>query len=124
MALGAAGPISAIGYVFDEDWAARNRAAARGFIAASREAKALLRRSDAEWEVLREMTGAKDDATLVALRDRFREGIPDRPLGEERSEEHTSELQSLMRISYAVFCLKKKKIIKTQLYTTSHTCDE
>src|SRR3546814_4977891 len=31
-----------------------------------------------------------------------------------RSEEHTSELQSLMRISYAVFCLKKKK--KTTLY--------
>src|SRR3546814_7141987 len=31
-----------------------------------------------------------------------------------RSEEHTSELQSLMRISYAVFCLKKKKKTKTQ----------
>src|SRR3546814_6388247 len=31
-------------------------------------------------------------------------------LGPKRSEEHTSELQSLMRISYAVFCLKKKKI--------------
>src|SRR3546814_6704026 len=30
-----------------------------------------------------------------------------------RSEEHTSELQSLMRISYAVFCLKKKKIFTT-----------
>src|SRR3546814_5002561 len=30
-------------------------------------------------------------------------------LNENRSEEHTSELQSLMRISYAVFCLKKKK---------------
>src|SRR3546814_1942435 len=30
-------------------------------------------------------------------------------VGEFRSEEHTSELQSLMRISYAVFCLKKKK---------------
>src|SRR3546814_9170004 len=30
-------------------------------------------------------------------------------VGGERSEEHTSELQSLMRISYAVFCLKKKK---------------
>src|SRR3546814_8121120 len=29
-------------------------------------------------------------------------------MGDERSEEHTSELQSLMRISYAVFCLKKK----------------
>src|SRR3546814_5952734 len=31
-----------------------------------------------------------------------------------RSEEHTSELQSLMRISYAVFCLKKKKITKKE----------
>src|SRR3546814_5514529 len=31
-----------------------------------------------------------------------------------RSEEHTSELQSLMRISYAVFCLKKKKTNRTQ----------
>src|SRR3546814_6949862 len=51
-------------------------------------------------------------------------GIPDRELNDammsgsarisqfvrgQRSEEHTSELQSLMRISYAVFCLKKKK---------------
>src|SRR3546814_4504286 len=33
-----------------------------------------------------------------------------------RSEEHTSELQSLMRISYAVFCLKKKKKKKCQNY--------
>src|SRR3546814_2961236 len=35
-----------------------------------------------------------------------------------RSEEHTSELQSLMRISYAVFCLKKKKHRKTTKHTT------
>src|SRR3546814_1744435 len=35
-----------------------------------------------------------------------------------RSEEHTSELQSLMRISYAVFCLKKKNTTKQQI--TSH----
>src|SRR3546814_4965504 len=34
-------------------------------------------------------------------------------LGPPRSEEHTSELQSLMRISYAVFCLKKKKQTNT-----------
>src|SRR3546814_2662589 len=33
---------------------------------------------------------------------------------DHRSEEHTSELQSLMRISYAVFCLKKKKNTTTQ----------
>src|SRR3546814_17755424 len=38
-----------------------------------------------------------------------------------RSEEHTSELQSLMRISYAVFCLKKKKKISEQTETTEST---
>src|SRR3546814_10171983 len=37
-----------------------------------------------------------------------------------RSEEHTSELQSLMRISYAVFCLKKKTTINTTLNDTVH----
>src|SRR3546814_6559836 len=36
-----------------------------------------------------------------------------------RSEEHTSELQSLMRISYAVFCLKKKKNEQNHYYSTS-----
>src|SRR3546814_5877569 len=44
----------------------------------------------------------------------LRQEVPDA----RRSEEHTSELQSLMRISYAVFCLKKKK--KTSLRTTTH----
>src|SRR3546814_7815679 len=42
----------------------------------------------------------------------------------DRSEEHTSELQSLMRISYAVFCLKKKRplihTITTNIYHTRH----
>src|SRR3546814_6532957 len=37
-----------------------------------------------------------------------------------RSEEHTSELQSLMRISYAVFCLKKKTNITRPPHTPSH----
>src|SRR3546814_4248519 len=37
-----------------------------------------------------------------------------------RSEEHTSELQSLMRISYAVFCLKKKKYTPKIHYNTYH----
>src|SRR3546814_3248326 len=44
----------------------------------------------------------------------WRSAAHDRP-GHCRSEEHTSELQSLMRISYAVFCVKKKnKIIKNK----------
>src|SRR3546814_10848338 len=38
----------------------------------------------------------------------------------DRSEEHTSELQSLMRISYAVFCLKKKHDTTQQLKNTSN----
>src|SRR3546814_5726131 len=40
-------------------------------------------------------------------------GVDTRATSRSRSEEHTSELQSLMRISYAVFCLKKKKNKKT-----------
>src|SRR3546814_10183766 len=43
---------------------------------------------------------------IAALIDRMQDFTIDQPM--ERSEEHTSELQSLMRISYAVFCLKKK----------------
>src|SRR3546814_5581800 len=38
----------------------------------------------------------------------------------DRSEEHTSELQSLMRISYAVFCLTKKKVTNTYTTTSDH----
>src|SRR3546814_2727215 len=41
------------------------------------------------------------------------------PFRRQRSEEHTSELQSLMRISYAVFCLKKKNIKKMKHNLTS-----
>src|SRR3546814_4935763 len=42
------------------------------------------------------------------------------PVRAPRSEEHTSELQSLMRISYAVFCLKKKK---NEQHTKNHRSD-
>src|SRR3546814_10630821 len=41
-------------------------------------------------------------------------------LAVRRSEEHTSELQSLMRISYAVFCLKKKNKHKIYKHQTTH----
>src|SRR3546814_6997032 len=43
--------------------------------------------------------------------------VEDPPPAKWRSEEHTSELQSLMRISYAVFCLKKKKIKQDNIKT-------
>src|SRR3546814_1376702 len=47
------------------------------------------------------------DIVMLALKEGRRSAVI------ERSEEHTSELQSLMRISYAVFCLQKKKNIMT-----------
>src|SRR3546814_3550376 len=54
---------------------------------------------------------------------RVQQDLPARvlhPVGHrQRSEEHTSELQSLMRISYAVFCLKKKKK-NTHMTTTNN----
>src|SRR3546814_6157363 len=57
--------------------------------------------------VLRGVQGGRAaiDARLQAIAE---VGVPNY-FGEQRSEEHTSELQSLMRISYAVFCLKKKQ---------------
>src|SRR3546814_6283916 len=70
-----------------------------------------------------------DDAGADALARRVdrRRGAAGAAADDEhvRSEEHTSELQSLMRISYAVFCLKKKKQQKTHQIilsnTTAHT---
>src|SRR3546814_10381549 len=50
-----------------------------------------------------------------------RREISARPASNRRSEEHTSELQSLMRISYAVFCLKKKNKHKKHTKQNTHT---
>src|SRR3546814_7640068 len=57
-----------------------------------------------------EMLGYYRDMLLIR---RFEEKA-----GQLRSEEHTSELQSLMRISYAVFCFKKKKSTQTSICNT------
>src|SRR3546814_1862659 len=49
-----------------------------------------------------------------------RQGAEHHRDGAERSEEHTSELQSLMRISYAVFCLKNKKTTDNTIEKANH----
>src|SRR3546814_10327739 len=60
---------------------------------------------------------AIDRIVASMLADRTNEAAPDEPVLDDalRSEEHTSELQSLMRISYAVFCLKKKTSLLSHL---------
>src|SRR3546814_10287098 len=62
--------------------------------------------------ILRDAAAQADDLDLFVGAPCRAPGRPialTRPIKQERSEEHTSELQSLMRNSYAVFCLKKKK---------------
>src|SRR3546814_9803196 len=60
-------------------------------------------------------------AAQVVVEEEAEADHPGRPqplvVGQNRSEEHTSELQSLMRISYAVFCLTNKKKNNTRLQT-------
>src|SRR3546814_1091802 len=65
---------------------------------------------------LRRHRESRDNLFASEYRVRHRDGgwrwMLDRAVSRRRSEEHTSELQSLMRISYAVFCWKKKKKTK------------
>src|SRR3546814_8587818 len=68
---------------------------------------------------LAERLGLSTERWFTSMVRDLAEPIPARA-APERSEEHTSELQSLMRISYAVFCLKKKKT-KTVRTAYSHT---
>ena len=75
-----------IGYVFDEALAASQRDDILGFVRASRKAKEILRTSDAEWERLRPLMKAKNDATFQALRDNFRLGIPNHWGDRERAD--------------------------------------
>jgi NitT/TauT family transport system substrate-binding protein len=84
--LGAKGRTAMIGYVFDEAWANANQDKVARFIAMTRMAKEILSTSDAEWEKIAPLTGAADAATLRAYRDRYREGIPRRPIADEEAD--------------------------------------
>jgi NitT/TauT family transport system substrate-binding protein len=61
--------------VFREQWADEHPDLVQAFARASRAAKVIMDQSDEEWERLRELTRAEDDATLDALKRRYREGI-------------------------------------------------
>jgi len=84
--LGARGPAAMLGYVFDMRWAAQNRDAVARFITVTRQAKDMLAASDDEWERVAPLAGIADAAALKILRDRYRAGIPRRPIAEEAAD--------------------------------------
>src|SRR5262249_45039 len=65
-----------IGYTFSEAWGAQSTGHLDRFVAASRQARAILASSDAEWERIAPMTGATNRTELERLREWYRHGIP------------------------------------------------
>jgi NitT/TauT family transport system substrate-binding protein len=88
-ALGAKGRPALVGYVFDARWAAAHADGLARFVAAAHDAQEILAHSDAEWERIAGLIGARDPATLKIYRDRYREGIPRRPIADEVADART-----------------------------------
>src|SRR3546814_8921391 len=82
-------------------------------IGVARAKRMLMRAERIDAATARDWGLVDETAPTNQLRDRALAVAREFADGATRSEEHTSELQSLMRISYAVFCLKKKKIATT-----------
>jgi NitT/TauT family transport system substrate-binding protein len=83
---GVRGRPALIGYVFGESWAAANRDPVARFLTATRAAKEILATSDAEWDRIAPLVGARDAMTLKVFRERYREGIPRRPIADEEAD--------------------------------------
>ena len=84
--LGAKGPVVVTGYVFSEEFGARNAAMLKRFFAMMAKAKTLIAENDEAFAKIAPLTGASDPATLDALRQYYRQGIPSRPLAEEMAD--------------------------------------
>ena len=81
--LGAVEPIAMIGYVFTEAFAASHRSTIDRFLETTKAANDVMASSDSEWDALRPLMKAEDEATFAALRDRTRAGMPKRSLDSE-----------------------------------------
>ncbi|SMF60030.1 NitT/TauT family transport system substrate-binding protein [Tistlia consotensis] len=96
-ALGFARDLPLVGYVFDERWAQEHPGRIEGFVEATAAARRLMAGSDAEWQRLRPLMQAEDDAVFRALRDGFRAGIPG-PWGKAEQAEAARLFELLRRI--------------------------
>jgi NitT/TauT family transport system substrate-binding protein len=84
--LGLREPVALIGYVFSERFAADHRSELDRFIDIAQQANDIMLRSDPEWDALRPLMKAEDDATFKAYRDRTRQGVPRRSIAAEAQD--------------------------------------
>jgi NitT/TauT family transport system substrate-binding protein len=87
--LGLKEPLALTGYVFSEKFALAHKDAIERFLTVAQKANDILQQSDAEWEALRPLMQAEDQATFLAYRDRTREGIPRRTIAAEETDART-----------------------------------
>jgi NitT/TauT family transport system substrate-binding protein len=83
--LGLKEPLSLTGYVFLESFAVAHKDTIERFLSVVRQANILLN-SESEWDALRPLMRAEDDATFVAFRERTRQGLPRRSVGAEEAD--------------------------------------
>ena len=84
--LGVTGHPAMVGYVFDDDWAARHPTVLTRFLDVSIKAKDILASSDAVWERIAPSVGTADPVILKLYRDHYRAGIPRRPIEQEEAD--------------------------------------
>lgn len=84
--LGTSGPTVAIGFAFREEYAEKNEETIKGFLAAVKDAVAILDTEDEIWTKIRGRMKAKDDDTFEALKASFRDGVLRRPLILEQAD--------------------------------------
>jgi NitT/TauT family transport system substrate-binding protein len=85
-ALGATGPVAAIGYVFDGTFAGANGAALSRFFAAARRAKQLIATSPEAWQIVAKQLPSKSPEALAAYQKYYARGIPGRTIAEEEAD--------------------------------------
>jgi NitT/TauT family transport system substrate-binding protein len=84
--LGVKAPVAMVGYVFDESFAAHHPKVIERFLTMAREAKEILAKSDEDWKRLGPQIGIKSAAELALYRQRYLDGIPNRPIAEEAAD--------------------------------------
>jgi NitT/TauT family transport system substrate-binding protein len=84
--LGLKEPLSLTGYVFPESFATAHKDTIERFLSVVRQANDILLNSDPEWDALRPLMRAEDDATFLAFRQRTRQGLPRRSAGAEETD--------------------------------------